>query len=77
MQATLQAEGERPEDLLAWVQAARPQRHSHAGQGYRLANSGRIATAHAAPSPEAGNAGFQITNAVLQTDALTLLSGAS
>lgn len=66
MQATLQADGARPGDLLAAVQAVPPQRHFHDGPGYRMAGSGCVAVVGSA------DAAFQLTHAVVRTDALTL-----
>jgi hypothetical protein len=67
LQATLQADGARPADLLSSVKAVSPHRHFHAGPGYRMASSGCIADV-----VDAAGAGFQITRAEVQTDALTL-----
>ena len=71
LQATLWAEGPRPEELLQRVQAVPPQRLFHTGRGYRRASSGQVAAAPPARSA-AGDAGFRLTDAVVETDALVL-----
>lgn len=66
LRATLLAEGERPGDLLARVEAVPPQRQFHVGPGYRLVSSG------CATSSEEGDGGFRMTHAVVHTDTLRL-----
>lgn len=64
LQATLQAEGTNPGDLLAAIAAVPRQRHFDLGLGYRMASSGWVAGA--------ADRRFQVTRAVVQMDALTL-----
>jgi hypothetical protein len=75
LHATLYAEGARPGDLLACVQAVPPKRQFHSGAGYRIAYSGCIAasgkdfTDHGGPGKESV---FRLTHARVQTSTLRL-----
>jgi hypothetical protein len=66
LQATLQAEGPEPAELLARIQAVPLQRHFSAGPGFCMASSGRVA-----PGGAQGEA-FEIAEVVAETNTLVL-----